>query len=195
MSYIRKFIYILPILVTLGIGLYVNHFIRESSFVTPVMEEDNLLQNISFLLDDAYKTERDTIHLINITRHIDNLYGVAAGLYEKDGGILYVIDSIPDVDCPGIPPEFFQVDKYEYHSNYFISDYTFQSDAIFKNGTHKFFYATINDMVLIWGVRPDLINRYFFSYENALRIIIFSLFIIIVSNLVAQIISRKNLKQ
>jgi hypothetical protein len=197
-----KILTFIPILVTLFVGVFILSNIKNERGQAPIAVEENYVYNMNALMEFIQAFDgTDTIFnakavLRKLVEDFDKNYGVAAGLYTREEDTIYVIDKIPDIDCPGIPTDFWRTELYEWDSsNYVIKTYTFVSDIIAPNTLHKFFYMTYKDYIVIWGVRPDYVNTYFISHANLLIRITLCLFIIIISNVVSLIIKIKHIEK
>jgi hypothetical protein len=169
-------IIVLSIIITIGLGISANNLLAKAVKSYPTVVQENLQREIDLVFSQLSKQNIDEETLVDIARNIDSYYGVAAGLYTLGGKELFIMDAIPDNDCPGVPEDFLKLDQIKPNpgSKYTIGTYSFVSDVIGGvNMSHKFWYATHGNYVLVWGVRPDFSSIYLINIMNIRLITMF----------------------
>lgn len=191
-----RIVFLVPFILCLVTSIGIKSFLDNQAYKRPEATEYNLMNIVNYRLSTLYMPEdlegRKRI-LLSTTENLDNLKGIGASLYYRDGDEYNQLTELfadPENNEEDliVPENYFQPDKLAFsREGYIVGEYGIPVRVHGFMTEIKVYWATYGNYVLVWIVRPDMINSYFVDYDTMFGLIVIVFLINCIASFIALI--------
>lgn len=194
--HIIRFVFVIPFILCLFTSLGIKAFLDNQAYKRPEATEYNLVNIVNYRMSTLYMPadeEGQKEILISTTDNLDKLKGIGSALYKKTETdyiqLTQIYDNLEENQNDLVIPEnYFQPDKIAFSAEgYILGNYFVYDSVKGENTAFKIYYATYNNYILIWMIRPDMINSYFVDYDLMFGLIVLVFLVNCVASFIALI--------